>query len=538
MILYDTRPLVNWADNSWEKKPISSTRTSPVPDARDGLSPNPKNSSLHQRFPIERLADTLPSVTRAPAVPPPTPPPETDDMDWTPSAPQDIQPVRSVHQRDQPSVLNGPLPFYGTLPAAPRPPAWNSRTGSWNRSLDQVVERNPFHQSPLQPQTQWQHKGTTQDVVFKPPNFFPQSDYNSSGDLNGLDEMFERTLGKEFPTASRKTQSRSAQKSKPGTGQSHLVYQYLRLGSLISFLAAWTMSQNRSLLTGIHIETFALGSASLIAGFSLLEALKGPFIQWNGMEILVYITELVAVIILGGHLPRASFDREGFDRYGKLLLLFMTVQELLSLLALLRAGAPPAYSQSHQPTSPIPDPSASRTQSSPYHGAIPWSPTESSASSTYGAASFSSQPAAPPLSFSSSAGKASFSTALAPVQQYRLPTSRASNSLSTNPNHRKTPHSFTMSSLKASEPYSDYEQDSDNETVATTATTLTDATTRNIRYGPNHSLDYSSPFSPRRNDFGGIGGLSLEDRPSSRRITRSQTQHGLSGSRYPGRSIR
>lgn len=512
---------------------MSSTRTSPVPDTRDHHSPNVTNASLHQRFPIERLADNIPSVTRSPAIPPPTPPPETDDMDWTPSAPQDIQPIRSVHQRDQPSVLDGPLPFYGTLPAAPRPPAWNPRTGGWNKSLNQVAERNPFHRRPLQPSSQWQHKDTTQDVVFKPPNFFPQSDYNSSNDLNGLDEMFERTLGKEFSKGSRgKARSKSAQKSSSRSARSHFIYQYLRLGSLMGFLAAWKISQNRQVLTGIHIETFALGSASLIAGFSLLEALKRPFIQWNGMEILVYITELVAVIILGGHLPRAAFDREGFDRYGKLLLLFMTVQEFLALLALFRTDALPTGPQEQQQASPLGSP----IQSSPNHRAIPSFPTESTASSVPGPASFNSQTSAPPLSFSSSAGEASFSTALAPVPQYRLPTPRASNSLSTN--YRKAPHSFTMSSLKASEPYSDYEQDSDNETVATTATTLTDATTRDIRYGQNHSLDYSSPFSPRRTDLGGLGGLSLEDRPTSRRVTRSQTQHGLSGSRYPGRAIR
>lgn len=516
---------------------MQSTETSPVPVARDGTSPNASNGPLPQRFPFEKLADTLPAV-KPPAVPP-TPPPETDDMDWTPSAPQNIQPIRSVYQRDRPSALSGPLPFYGSLPAAPKPPAWNSRMGGWNKSIDQVVERNPFNRNPNQPQNQWQHKSATQDVVFKPPNFFPQSDYNSTNELNGLDDLFDRTLdiGPRDGSKGEWARSTPSQKSSSGYAQGHLIYQYLRLGSLMGSVAAWTFSQNRQLLTGIHIEAFALGSASLIAGFSLLEALKRPLLQWNGMEILVYFTELIAVIILGGHLPRAPLDRKYFDRYGKFLLLFMTVQEFLGLLALYRAAALPTAPQDPQPTSPFPPQPRSPNQESPRHRAIPWSPSESTASSAHGAPSFASPSPAPPLSFSTSVGESSFSSALPPAPQYRLPSSQNLNSFPTS--YNKNPHSFTMSSLKASEPPSDYEQDSDGETVATTATTMTDATTRNIRYGRNPSLDYNSPFSPRRNELGpGIGGLSLDDRPTSRRITRSQTQQGLTGRRYLGRAIR
>lgn len=520
---------------------MKSTESSPVPLARDGPSSNASNGPLRERFPIEKLADTLPAVTRSPVIPPipPTPPPETDDMDWTPSAPQNIRPIRSVYQRDQPSALSGPLPFYGNLPPAPKPPAWNSRTGGWNKPVDQVVERNPFHRSPIQQQNQWQHKSETRDVDFKPPSFFPQSDYNSTNELNGLDDLFDRTLGIGPSDASKAnwTQSRPRHDSDSGYAQGYFVYQFLRLGSLMGSMAAWTFSQNHQLLTGIHIEAFALGSASLIAGFSLLEALKRPLMQWNGMEILVYFTELIAVVTLGGHLPQASFERENFDRYGKLLLLFMTVQEFLGLLALYRATALPSEPQDPQPTSPFPAQPRSPKQESPHQRAIPWSPTESTASSPHGASSFASQSPAPPLSFSTSLGESSFSSALPPAPRYRLSSSQSLSSFPTSRN--KNPHSFTMSALKESEPPSDYEQDSDGETVATTATNMTDATTRNIRYGRNPNLDYNTPFSPRRNELGpSIGGLSLEDQSTARRITRSQTQHGLRGRRYPNRAIR
>lgn len=514
-----------------------SDETSPVSHPRPGASPNAINGSPRPRFPIDKLADALPSMAGPPAVPP-TPPPETDDMDWTPSTPQNLQPVQSVYRRDQPSVLNGPLPFSGSLPPAPTPPAWRARMGARTRPVDQVVERNPFHRSPAQLQNQWQHKKSSEDVIFKPPNFFPQSDYNTN-ELNGLDDLFDRTLDMGSKNASKGdwVQSAPSRKPNPGYARSHLIYQYLRLGSLMGSIIAWTFSQNRQLLPGIHIEAFALGCASLIAGFSLLEALKRPLMQWNGMEILIYFTELGAVIILGGHLPQASFEREYFDRYGKLLLLFMIVQEFLGLLALYRATALPTGHHEHQPTSPFSPQPGSPRQESPRQRALPWSPTESTTSSTTNhAPSFGSHASAPPLSFSSSI-ESEFSSALPPAQQYRLPLSQSLNSFSSRQN--KNPHSFTMSSLKESEAPSDYEQDSDTETVATTATTLTDATTRDIRYGRTNAFDYHSAFSPRRSALGpGLGGLSLEDRPTSRRVTRSQTQHGLAAPRYPGRAIR
>ena len=93
-----------------------------------------------------------------------------------------------------------------------------------------------------------------------------------------------------------------------------------------------------------------------------------------------------------------------------------------------------------------------------------------------------------------------------------------------------------MQALKQSEDPSDYEQDSDSETVATNTTAFTDATTRNIRYGRN---PYNNPYSPRRSELGpSIGGLSLDDGPSSRRITRSQTQQGLNSRGFSARASR
>ncbi|KAJ5157474.1 uncharacterized protein N7482_008574 [Penicillium canariense] len=541
---YNTRPLVDWSDDSWEK-PLRSAGASPIPGSsasRSNITPRPASGPIDQRFPLERLTSDLPSARKSPAFP--TPPPEVDEMEWTPSAPQPIiQPTVSVYQRNQPSVFDGPSPFTGSLPAAPKPPAWNLRAQTSTKPIEQVVQPNPFHKSPSNPPKQWQANPLSPEPAFRPPTFFPTSDFNTS---TGLETLFERAFDID-PEGPKRDWNQSTPNQKPYIRpSSRLVFQYLRLALLLGSMAAWTFSQNHQLsIPGNYIEACALGSASLIAGFALLEAVKRPLAHWNGMEILVYITELAAAVHLGAHLPQASYEREYFDRYGKLLLIFMAVQEGLGVLASYKEASTLAYPENHQSNSPMiqqpvsPQPSSPQL-SSPHQNALAWSPTHSTFSSPPPAPSIASHSEAPSLSFATTAGSSSFSSGLSstlpPAPNYRIPSSQSVNRF---PSPRKNPHSFTMSDLRENDPPSDYDQDSDNETVATTATTMTDATTRNIRYGRYPNSEYNSPFSPRRNELGpGIGGLSLEDRPASRRITRSQTQQGLMGRRLPGRAIR
>lgn len=524
---------MNWSDDTRESAPTASTEISPVPGARGGQVEVTPSANINQRFPIEKLASPRPSPSRASAIPP-TPPPETDDMDWTPSVQQEIRPTVSVYQRNQPSALDGPLPFYGNLPAAPKPPAWNLRMQQPStKPIEQVVERNPFHRNPAQPQTQWQRKAGSTEPVFKPPKFFPMSDHDTS---TGLETLFDRAFTIQTSGDPRRDSwtRRAPHHSSlcPADAQNYLIFQYMRLALLMGCIAAWILSQNRQLsIPGNYIEVGALGSASLIAGFALLEAAKRPLAEWNGMEILVYITELGAAVHLGAHLPDVFLEREYFDRYGKLLLIFMAVQEALGLVSFYRAVSDSSGTEDQQPAESVLPQQESPQQGSPNRGAIAWSPTEAMISSPPGPRSFTSQSSAPPLSFASTAGVSSFSTALPPAPQYRLSSSQTFHSF---PNsfptaQNKNTHSFTMKSLKEADPPSDYDQDSDTDTVATTATTLTDATTRNIRYGRNNS---DHIFSPKRSELGpGLGGLSLDDGPAPRRVTRSQTQQGLVGRR-------
>ncbi|KAJ5083747.1 hypothetical protein N7456_013174 [Penicillium angulare] len=542
VIDYKIRALVDWSDNSWEKAPMRSPTTSPRAPGPE-MTPRGNNRDARERFPLERLgSSSRPAPTQPPAFP--TPPPEPDDMDWTPSRPQQIQPTVSVYQRDRPSVFDGPSPFYGNIPAAPQPPSWGLRTRPSNRSPQQVVERNPFHRSPANTQTPWSNRVDSPEPVFKAPTFFPNSDYQNA---TGLETMFDQAFSIE-PNNGAQAEQPPAANFKPSPSfhsNSRLKFQIFRFFLLLGAIGAWTFSQNHMFpIPGNYIETLALGSASLIAGLALLDVVKRPLADWSGLEILVNMTELGVSVHLGGYLPKDSLEREYFDRYGKLLLIFMAVQESMGLLASYRNLRISTMLQEDQQgmqltrrTSPVGSPRYSEREfSAPVH-----SPTESTTTLSPTNSHFTS---APPLSFGTSAGSASFSSALPSASNYQLSSSQSLQSFnpkfSYNPTSTYNPHSFTMQSLKEAEP-SDYEQDSDGETVATTATAWTNATNHNIRYGRRPSTAYTNDlsYSPRRNELGpGIGGLSLDDRPTTRRLTRSQTQQGLTGRTPSSRTYR
>ncbi|KAE8350041.1 Ima1 N-terminal domain-containing protein [Aspergillus coremiiformis] len=526
IVQYDTRPLVNWTDNTPAATPIRRRQGSPMRTTASKklfASPEERLQQSTPRFPLEKLATPRPALEEPTF---PTPPPEGDDMDWTPSVQHNITPTVSVHQREQKSILDGPLPFYGSLPAAPKPPSWNLRNQSAQRQkpIEKVVERNPFHRTPTQSLSSWARDNGGLDAAFAPPKFFPMSDHVAS---TGLESLFDKAFTIKSPEdedhgAWQSQQQATSAHPQPSVDlHSYFVFQYLRLGLLLSSIGAWLVSQYDHIsLPGDYIEVASLGSASLIAGFALLEALKRPLAQWNGMEILVYFAELVAAVHLGGNLPQASYQRHYFDRYGKLLLIFMTVQEALGLISLYRfssaisTGQVPPENQAQPPTTALPSVAG-------YPNNSPGSENSNSQEPQ----AFALQSSVPPLSFSSTVTGSSFS-AQTPEARHNLPFS------SYDGGHHN--YSFSLKSLKGEESdVSDpLDRDSDTETTVTTATTATNNTIRNIRYGQRSSDAF---FSPKRSELGpGIGGLSLDDEPS-RRMTRSQTQRLR---RFPGRGLK
>ncbi|KAJ5514784.1 hypothetical protein N7463_004336 [Penicillium fimorum] len=555
IVSYSSRPLVNWSDNSWETQFESAKASSALPESpvstritRSGGTPKANIGGLQQRFPIDKLAQpqsrspTEQSLTLTSNLT------DNDGMDWSPSITHNLRPT--VTRRDQPSVLDGPHPFQGQIPAAPIPPAWKLRTQTSTKLIEQVIQPNPFHRSPTQPQGQWQQRNAGSEPVFKDPKFFPPRDHDTS---TGLETLFDRAFNFQSDSAQGpgwSQQPRNQGFTRLDETQSHLFYGCLRLGLLVSFISAWTISQNHQvLIPGNYVEIAALGAASLVAGFALITMVKRPLVQWNGMEILISITELGVAVHMGAHLPTVSLNRDYFDRYGKLLLVFMAAQETMNVFSFYNKAR--LESRQHSGSvSPQPQPQSPHQSQS---GALDWPASQFSSKSTPEPRvssppvhrSFESQPSVPPLSFGDTEAASSFSSVLPSVPQYGLTSSRTSQSFpaatenvfSQNQdgfNQNRNPHSFTMESLKQIDPVSDYERDSDSETIATTTTAATNFTNRNIRYGNNAGLGSNPFYSPRRTGLGsGIGGLSLDDDPTPRRMTRSQTQHGLLGRRPP-----
>ncbi|KAL6229828.1 hypothetical protein BDW75DRAFT_245368 [Aspergillus navahoensis] len=524
IVRYDTRPLVNWTESTPMTTPVRKTEASPrlIAGAEQPFyTPHESSQQITPRFPIERLA-TPQSAGEERAIP--TPPPEVDDMDWTPSIQHNFQPSSTVHQRDQQqSLLSGPTPFYGYLPPAPVPPSWNMRNQSSRRPipLEQVVERNPFHRSPAQSPINWGRKTGTPDAVFAPPKFFPVTDHASTG----LENLFDRAFTIKSPDNDENEWQTPPQPhsgtrpSRSADMQGIFISQCIRFGLLLVFILAWSLSQYELVaVPGDYIEVASLGCASLLAGFALLEGVKQPIAQWNGMELLVYIAELAAAVHLGGYLPGAFLERHYFDRYGKLLLIFMAVQEALGLLAIYQTTLipemlSPKKHQVHRPSSSGGDTIA---DDSPNSRIGRRSNNQSFISP--------SSHAPPPLSFGSTAAGSSFLTQShkpEPSPQYELPLSPYGGSLNSSANH-----SFSLNSLKhqeadASDP--DFDRDSDTETTMTTVTATTNDTIKNIRYGRNNTIN-DVFFSPRRSELGpGLGSLTLDDGPP-RRMTRSQSQ--------------
>jgi hypothetical protein len=331
VVSYDTRPLVLWSDDTAQTSPNGKTQ-----ETKPTTNPFSTQDTL-QRFPLEKLVSPRPTPAKEPPTPPM--PPDVEDMDWTPSQRQEIRPTYTGHIADSTPVSNGPLPFYGSLPAAPKPLSWQLRNPVVQKPAERVAEPNPFYRVSTQPQEKWGHTSNKEEgndphpPPFAQPTFFPPGDHNAS---TGLEALFDRAFTIRSPDDKPNGDRALAPKLKPleRDTDAHRTFfvAYFRLVLLVASVIAWQLSQSSWISApGNYVEIISLGSASLIAGFALLETLKQPIVHWNGMEIFFLVVELGFAVYLGANLPRISFDRGDFDNYGKSLLVFMAAQETLSL---------------------------------------------------------------------------------------------------------------------------------------------------------------------------------------------------------------
>lgn len=504
IVRYDSRPLVLWSDTTPAASPNRKAESKAGTNEQSQFQ-----TSSAQRFPVEKLAMPRQTPDR-PAYIPSTPPPEEDEMDWTPSLKQEIRPRFSVAQENHGGSFTEKSPFYGSLPEAPRPPSWQLRNPAPRRPVEKVVEQNPFHRVPSEQENRAADKGTRRgsDVYFSPPKFFPPSDYSAT---TGLETLFDKAFTIRSPDDEPSDHVGNSMPPASVNAQKSFVYQCLRLALLVACLIMWHVSQMELVsIPGNYVEIISLGSASLISGFALLEILKKPMSHWNSMEILVSLAELAAAIHLGGNLPRIFYEREYFDRYGKSLLVFMTAQEVVGLGSSYQQARSSAQSSGSNATA------SEQTQT-----AHPQSQAGSQVDhSRSGSQTLSSAPGSPPeLSFSStlatsSFSQPSFSNSQSPPQNYSL--------------YRQ-----------------DFDKDNDNDSDATEGsdtdsdaeTTVTSTTNKTIRHMNPFAVD--SPRSTRsKGSLGsGLQGLSLEDSPA-RPMTRSQASQAPGGEAYRRYALR
>lgn len=533
-IKYEPVFKVDWSDKSWEKIPLCSPRTSPQPeDLTFGLQLSPKvkrtpNTETRGRIPLEKLSSASTSAAKSPVLA--TPPPDScDDMDWTPVKTQVIQPTVSLHQRNRPAAFTGPSPFHGNIPPVSKPLSWDLRTRTAAPSAA-FAPGNPFHRSPTQNQPP-QQLSTSPEPVFQPPRFFPQSDYQTD---TGLEVMFDRAFS--FGPGDNKTHQSREEKPRPRPRKpldQRRVRARAQFALLLITVGAWVLAWNRLLpVSGNYVETFTLGIASIVSGLSLLEALKKPFQDLPGYEIAVNTLQLVWSVyhMLMNPIERAYFEPLAIPAT-LLLLIFMTGQSGLRLLIIsqpLPKSNPPnsETSNAENERQLTQSPSFQSGQFEQYQIEPAQSPSTESAVSTSFTRPNSIEP---PLSFGTTAASTSFSSALpSSSPNYQLASSRSFQPFNTNFGYQS--YNPTVQDHNGTE-YSDYEEDSDTETVASSATNLTTGTNRNIRYGlPPRGPSDEYSFSPRRKESNplGLGGLSLgNDQPIPRRMTRSQTQRNI-----------
>jgi hypothetical protein len=341
VVQFNTTPIVSWQES---QEPLISPR----PSASQGVGglqspPDSQVTPVPQRFPINNLAPRSTQSQRPHN--PPTPPPEilddSDAMDWTPSQ-FSLQPNHSITRLvRQPSVPEA-SPFHGRLPAAPNPPAWQLRNAQ-NRQVPQppaeTPRRNPFSRGPvgstpnLNSNQEAQLNEPASEMTLAPPKFFPPEDFATD---TGLENLFDNafTIADE-PTDVQKTrwQQMTDLGNQPGLTPTlpDTRSRVLKCALLLSSLFAWYFADTRS-VNSKHIEIVSLGVACLIAGLSLLEALKKPAALRSVSDIIISLVELVASAYLGGSIPRGPSTGIFFTKAGECLLSFMTTQEIMALI--------------------------------------------------------------------------------------------------------------------------------------------------------------------------------------------------------------
>ncbi|KAH8697164.1 Ima1 N-terminal domain-containing protein [Talaromyces proteolyticus] len=337
IIKYDIRPLVEWSN--------TESSASQEPQVRNGQTKSFTTQQPVYRFPIEKLGtpretprqNTTQLIAPDPGI--------EDSMDWTPSRPQEIHPrfVNVVQQNVQPP-REEKSPFYGSLPQAPRPPAWQLRNPITQKPVEKGPEPNPFHQSETDPENiarndPFRTTSPTSDVHFAPPKFFPPSDYTA---LTGLENIFHQAFTIKSPEED--VNENAVLKSTPRVILSkhsrwRYIYASIRFGSLSICPVMWMIDKLE--LTEIPRD-FMLIAALIInilfTGFGFLASLNKPTLHARSVlySLIKFIGAIFLCVYLSYHFSKDSLlNHDGnLEICVKGLSALLAVEESLGLLAI------------------------------------------------------------------------------------------------------------------------------------------------------------------------------------------------------------
>ncbi|QGA13471.1 hypothetical protein EYB26_001121 [Talaromyces marneffei] len=505
LVHYDTRPLVLWSNLT----PVASPRQQKiVPQSVPTTKAQgvPFQQDMFQRFPLEKLS--MPRESPKPNTQMATPPLEPEDsMDWTPSVAQEIRPMFVTSKPEAtPQVVSHKSIFQGALPAAPRPPAWQLRNPINQKPSTPVPVSNVFQTSRTSQQSLLDNEQNniprTSDVFFAPPKFFAPSDYHAT---TGLESLFDQTFTIKSPEddidENAELQSKVEDTRKEILQEHALVYSSIRLLLLFLSILAWSIDWLR--LVPIPHDAVLMGTLILnilFTGFGLLASLNQPLIviQRVVYSLIKFVATLVLALCLSYNFSSTFSQSGNLELCVKSLTALLAIEESLILFS-----AVPKTQAQKQKTKKEPEATA---QPSIQHTAEIQTNPQNQYSSP--------PPASPTLSYISNQPTSVYSQASLSQSQHSYNYGLYQRDMRRNP--------FLDDGSDASEISGG---DSDAET---TISSYTNKSIRNRNPFENDDRNYLAPRAPGLGS--GLQGLSLDDSPISKRVTRSQTTRTGMGS--------
>lgn len=433
-----------------------------------------------------------------------TPPPEADDtMDWTPSIAKEIHPMFVTSKPEAvPEAVSHKSIFQGALPAAPRPPAWQLRNPIAQKTSTGAPVTNVFQASRATTQQNLSNNGhnstpRTSDAFFAPPKFFAPSDYHAT---TGLESLFDQTFTIKSPeddideNAALQSKVKEIRKNiREEHAQSALLYSSIRILLLFLSILAWSIDWLK--LVPIPHDTVLMGTLAmniLFTGFGLLASLNQPVIVIQRViySLFKFVATIVLALCLSYNFSTTFHQGGNLESCVKFLTALLAIEESLVLFSTMpktRNRKQKARKESKTTTQPQTQHTAeSQTvRQTKYSSPPPISPT------------LSYIPNQPPSVYSQTS---SFSQS----QPYNYGLYQ-----------RDIRHNRLLDDGSDASEMSGGDSDAE-----TTISSYTNKSIRNMNPFDSDDRDYRVP---RAGLGSGLQGLSLDDSPISKRITRSQT---------------